>query len=703
MSFIPSDPADYQPSMGGYTELKPFRFWCQKVLPLVYDDSLSYYELLCKVVDYLNKTMEDVDTLHTDVDNLNTAYGQLQNYVNANYTALVNFVNDYFDNLDVQEEINNKLDVMAEDGTLDALLLPYFNEYKTEINGIVATQNSTISTQNTKISVLEGRMDTFASLPDGSTAGDAELEDIRIGADGVTYASAGNAVRTQFLNMYPIPLLDILKKENLERGGWSTLAKTDYGANNRFRTLCRYRITEPFAVQIKPGSTARIYVLKFDEGMNLINTPTWIGLYHFKPNEIVSFIITSNTTIPGEEVSLDTIWDMFIVYPEYVVTDFNNIRDLHFTQGYWNPTNSIETSTARFACTDYLKIERGILHMHIDEGYIAYMIGIKEDYTTDVYGINGINQVKECYIDCSQYAYVRFNVAISTGTLTIDGVYEHFTVELLNSKEPQYHDTGRINAICKDGYNTQEYNYATKYPQCSIVSFNKAREAGFRSILIHAQFTSDNELVVYHDTNINTYARNSDGTPIAETVSVSGSTLTQLDTYDFGIAFGEKYAGLKILRLGEALMWAKKNGMYVIIETSPLTTEYGILLANEIMKYGYIDRFGYHSRVPANLHKVLDIIPNADGYAWANDQAEVLSEIENLKALKTPRNNVYFYMYDTASLDANTQKTLCENGIKYMVQCGLTGYEPVNIRTVVEGKPIVDSVVSQTYPAYLLK
>lgn len=36
-----------------------FRFWCQKVLPLVYDDSLSYYEVLCKVVDYLNKLIAD--------------------------------------------------------------------------------------------------------------------------------------------------------------------------------------------------------------------------------------------------------------------------------------------------------------------------------------------------------------------------------------------------------------------------------------------------------------------------------------------------------------------------------------------------------------------------------------------------------------------------------------------------------------------
>lgn len=106
--------ANFTPTLGEYTELKPFRFWCQKVLPLVYDDTLSYYELLCKVVDYLNKTMEDVDTMHTDVVNLHEAYVQLQG-----------FVNDYFDNLDVQEEINNKLDAMAQDGSLSALISPF--------------------------------------------------------------------------------------------------------------------------------------------------------------------------------------------------------------------------------------------------------------------------------------------------------------------------------------------------------------------------------------------------------------------------------------------------------------------------------------------------------------------------------------------------------------------------------------------------
>lgn len=108
---VKKDDANFTPTLGEYNDLRPFRFWCQKVLPLVYDGSLSYYELLCKVVDYLNKTMEDVGVLEGDVTALHEAYVKLQSWVN-----------DYFSTLDVQEEINNKLDQMANDGTLNILL-----------------------------------------------------------------------------------------------------------------------------------------------------------------------------------------------------------------------------------------------------------------------------------------------------------------------------------------------------------------------------------------------------------------------------------------------------------------------------------------------------------------------------------------------------------------------------------------------------
>ena len=127
---IPDPPA--QPSKGNYTDLQPFRFWCQKVLPLVYDESLSYYEVLCKLVDYLNKTMEDVGVLHDDVDNMFDSFQALTNWTDQQIEAVVTaygqlqeYVNNYFDNLDVQQEINNKLDAMSRSGALSALIEPF--------------------------------------------------------------------------------------------------------------------------------------------------------------------------------------------------------------------------------------------------------------------------------------------------------------------------------------------------------------------------------------------------------------------------------------------------------------------------------------------------------------------------------------------------------------------------------------------------
>ena len=61
--------------------LNHFRFWCQKVLPLVYDDSLSYYEVLCKVVNYINNLIDTNNQIIEYADELKAELKVVQNWI----------------------------------------------------------------------------------------------------------------------------------------------------------------------------------------------------------------------------------------------------------------------------------------------------------------------------------------------------------------------------------------------------------------------------------------------------------------------------------------------------------------------------------------------------------------------------------------------------------------------------------------------
>lgn len=83
-----------------------FRYWCQRILPAVYDDSLSYYELLCRVVAKLNEVIELVQGSPAVVEEMQAAIAELQ-------TELKAFKEHGFDDYykeQVQEWIDENLD-----------------------------------------------------------------------------------------------------------------------------------------------------------------------------------------------------------------------------------------------------------------------------------------------------------------------------------------------------------------------------------------------------------------------------------------------------------------------------------------------------------------------------------------------------------------------------------------------------------------
>ena len=103
-------------------KVRNFKFWCQKVIPLVYDDSISYYETLCKVsqklnevIDYVNN-FQDTSNDYTD-EQINILRDYLQNQINiTNYNLEQLKINGkkYVDNeiLKVTGYINDQISVL---------------------------------------------------------------------------------------------------------------------------------------------------------------------------------------------------------------------------------------------------------------------------------------------------------------------------------------------------------------------------------------------------------------------------------------------------------------------------------------------------------------------------------------------------------------------------------------------------------------
>lgn len=89
----------------------------------------------------------------------------VEEYINK-FNELHDYVHDYFDNLDVQEEINNKLDAMVEDGTLQEIIENYLQPNVTWTFDTVADMKSATNLVDGGFAQTYG----FYSLNDGGGA-----------------------------------------------------------------------------------------------------------------------------------------------------------------------------------------------------------------------------------------------------------------------------------------------------------------------------------------------------------------------------------------------------------------------------------------------------------------------------------------------------------------------------------------------------
>lgn len=113
--------------------LNKLRIKCNKILPLVYDNSLTYYEVLCKLTNKINEVINCLNTQETEITNLK------QSYENINTS-----IQEIIDSLTI---VNNSINVI--------------NTNIQIINNNITTLSESINSLNERVTILENKKTTY--------------------------------------------------------------------------------------------------------------------------------------------------------------------------------------------------------------------------------------------------------------------------------------------------------------------------------------------------------------------------------------------------------------------------------------------------------------------------------------------------------------------------------------------------------------
>ena len=341
----------------------------------------------------------------------------------------------------IEEKVGRKISIEE--------LKNFFNFYdKNEIDSV--------------INILQARVDNISSLPEGSTTGDAELADIRVGANGITYDNAGNAVRAQFnelkgdlkpiINGYELSLIpNSYVSSNgtiLTFDGWS---RTDYVPLNLVNQLKIYSGAGSQYNCFYDAEKRFISTFTLSMGMNTIDVPTNASYFILSNNEI-GMTLTCVKSVVQEKTSQNG------KLAETVNTNLNEIRELFNTE-YVQIDNVTSETNYRWAIAGNKVVSNGSTAIEFDaKAETNYDVCGRNIGTSTGYCLLFLDSDDEIISNISNATLSKDNhLQFTTPKRCVKVRYTQFTDDRYNSqKEAKY---TRVNVkdseIIPDYYRTQ--------------------------------------------------------------------------------------------------------------------------------------------------------------------------------------------------------------------------------------------------------
>lgn len=426
--------------------IPPFRRFVIQNFPFIEADfdALTSYQLWSKVVEYLNKVIKS------------------QNEITAEMQQYIDYINHYFDNLDVQEEIDNKLDEMAESGELEAIISAYLNSRTALCFDTVADMKSA----NSLVNGCFARTFGYRTLGDKGSAfyKIREITNADV-VDEMTIIAVGTGNLVAELNN-PVVLPETL-------GAYGDGTHDDSTAINKLIEVCKsgkkiqfspviYGVASPVYVTIT-STDGKACRMDFNDctlkGLNdtmecVVRVNTYEGLYAANQNGFFR-----NLTIDQDyktPVGLDIYYSGRVVYDNISVKNipvgggigiwvsgrivednassgnlFNNIRG----SGDWNNSYSdiydyntfikIDAGDNTFSNLDFQNIKRGIeINRFCTFSNVHGYVGGNNRYIDSYFmKFNAGALITNAYPDSQQFAFINntdATVTISNAMLIVN-------------------------------------------------------------------------------------------------------------------------------------------------------------------------------------------------------------------------------------------------------------------------------------------
>lgn len=130
-----------------FTKVPNIHYWTQRVLPCVFDESLSYVEKINKLEEEINKLIEDYNTFGQAVTNeINTFEEETTNQINTFIQQVTDEINTF--KSDITNQLNTfETSMTNKQNAFETRILELTEEFETTINNDIATFKQTITTQ----------------------------------------------------------------------------------------------------------------------------------------------------------------------------------------------------------------------------------------------------------------------------------------------------------------------------------------------------------------------------------------------------------------------------------------------------------------------------------------------------------------------------------------------------------------------------